>query len=106
MSLPELKSRDDIERIDYRPGKNVFKIVPHRGYHEVQVCGATGTVLNVAKRVDQIAEDIHDMSFFAENFKLYGLPIIAILLFCLGLTGICIYSVPVIRRWKYKRSKK
>jgi uncharacterized iron-regulated membrane protein len=105
LGIDELKTRDDIERIDYRPGKNVFKIVTHRGYHEVQVCGRTGDVLNVATRVDQIAEDIHDMSFFAENLKLYGLPIVAVLLFCLGLTGVCIYFIPVIRRWKFKRTR-
>ena len=105
LGIPELKTREDIERIDYRPEKNVFKIVTHRGYHEVQVCGRTGDVLNVATRVDQIAEDIHDLSFFEERIKLYGLPIIALLLFGLGVTGVCIYFVPVVRRWKYKRRK-
>jgi uncharacterized iron-regulated membrane protein len=105
LGIPELKSREDIERIDYRPEKNVFKIVTHRGYHEVQVCGRTGAVLNVAKRVDQIAEDIHDFSFFEERLKLYGLPLVAILLFALGVSGICIFFVPVIRRWKFNRTK-
>lgn len=105
LGIEELKTREDIERIDYRPEKNVFKIVTHRGYHEVQVCGRTGEVLNVAKRVDQIAEDIHDLSYFAERLKLYGLPIVAVLLFALGLSGICIYFIPVIRRWKFNRKK-
>lgn len=103
--IPELQTKEDIERIDYRPDKNVFKIVTHRGYHEVQVCGQTGEVLNVATRVDQIAEDIHDMRFFSDKLHLYGLPIVAILLFGLGVTGVCIFFVPVIRRWKFRHRK-
>ena len=105
LDIPELKSHLDIERIDYRPEKNVFKVVSHKGYHEVQVDGKTGEVLNVAKRVDQIAEDIHDFRFFADALHLYWLPVVAILLFALGCTGIVIYFVPVVRRWKFKRKK-
>ena len=105
LGIEELKKHVDIERIEYRPEKKVFKILTHRGYQEVQVCGRTGEVLNVAKRVDQIAEDIHDLSYFAERLKLYGLPIVAVLLFALGLSGICIYFIPVIRRWKFNRKK-
>src|SRR5678815_3140659 len=60
LGIAELRSRGDIDRIDYRPEKNVFKVVSTTGYHEVQVCGSTGKVLNVAKRVDQLTEDIHD----------------------------------------------
>ncbi len=103
LGIPELQSHEDIERIDYRPGKNVFKIVSHRGYHEVQVSGETGEVLNVAKRIDQMAEDFHDLSFFSEPLHLFGLPVVAVILFGLGVTGICIFFVPVIRRWRFRR---
>jgi uncharacterized iron-regulated membrane protein len=106
LGIPELKSKEDIERIDYRPEKNVYKIVAHRGYHEVQVDGKTGKVLNVAKRVDQMAEDIHDFRFFSEKLHLFGLPLVALILFGLGVTGVVIFAVPVFRRWKFKRSLK
>ncbi len=105
LGIPELRSHADIERIDYRPEKNVFKIVSLRGYHEVQVCGKTGEVLNVAKRVDQIAEDIHDLRYFSEKLHLIGSPAIAVLLFGLGVTGVTIFFVPVVRRWRYRRRK-
>lgn len=105
LGIPELQSKDDIERIDYRPEKNVFKIVSHRGYHEVQVCGATGEVLNVAKRVDQLTEDLHDLSYFAEALHLYGLPVVSLLLFLLGVTGVIIFFVPVVRRWRFRRTR-
>ena len=106
LGIPELRSKDDIERIDYRPEKNVFKIVTFKGYHEVQVDGKTGKVVNVAKRVDQLAEDIHDFRYFSEKLHLLGSPFVAILLFTLGATGLFIFFVPVVRRWKFKRSKK
>lgn len=105
LDIPELRSKDDIERIDYRPEKNVFKIVTHKGYHEVQVDGTTGEVLNVAKRIDQMAEDIHDFRYFSEYLHLFGSPTVAILLFGLGVTGLTIFFVPVVRRWRYKRKK-
>lgn len=105
LGIPELKSHEDIDRIDYRPGKNVFKIVSIEGYHEVQVCGKTGDVLNIAKRVDQMAEDIHDFRYFSEKLHLIGSPMVAVLLFGLGVTGITIFFVPVIRRWRFRRQK-
>lgn len=103
VGLPDLRSHEDIERIDYRPNKNHFKIVSLRGYHEVQVDGITGRVLQVAQRNDQLAEDIHDLSFFSDVLHGYGLPVIACLLFLLSATGIVIFSVPVFRRTKFKR---
>ena len=103
LNIPEIRTHLDIERIDYRPEKNVFKVVSLKGYHEVQDDGKTGEVMNVAKRIDQIAEDIHDFRFFADAMHLYWLPFVALLLFALGCTGIVIYFVPVYRRWKFKR---
>lgn len=104
--LPELKTHTDIDRIDYRPKGNVFKVVSKEGYHEVQVDGATGQVLQVARRNDQLAEDIHDLSFFADAAHDYGLPVIAVALFLLGLSGVCIFFVPVFRRWRFGRQNR
>jgi uncharacterized iron-regulated membrane protein len=105
LGIPELQSHVDIDRIDYRPAKNVFRIVSLSGYHEVRVGGESGDVLNVAKRVDQMAEDIHDFRYFSEQLHLFGSPIVAVLLFGLGVTGITIFFVPVVRRWRYRRQK-
>ena len=105
LNIPELRSMRDIDRIDYRPKSNVFKVVSKEGYHEVQVDGTSGKVLQVAKRNDQLAEDIHDMSYFADALHKYGLPVVAVILFCLAVTGIIIFTVPVVRRWRFKRSQ-
>jgi uncharacterized iron-regulated membrane protein len=105
LGIPELRSHTDIERMDYRPEKNVFKIVSQRGYHEVQVCGSTGKVLSVAKRVDQLTEDIHDFRYFADWLHLYWLPVVSGILLGLAMTGIAVYVVPYVRRARYRRSK-
>lgn len=105
LGIEEIRTIHDIERVDYRPDKNVFKIVSHRGYHEVQVDGSTGKVLNVAKRWDQLTEDIHDLRYFALFLRDWWLPIVAILLFTLGLSGVIIFFVPVVRRARYRRHR-
>ena len=101
--LNDLQSIEDIERMDYRPAKNVFKIRSERGYHEVQVSARTGEVLQVARRNDQLFEDIHDMSFFAEWLHTYWLPVVSVLLFSLAVTGVTIFTVPYIRRYRFRR---
>lgn len=101
--LPELKSVKDIDRVDYRPKDNVFKILSKEGYHEVQVDGKSGEVLNVAKRNDQFIEDLHDFSWFADAAHQWGLPVVALGLLFLASSGIGIFFVPVVRRWKHKR---
>jgi uncharacterized iron-regulated membrane protein len=105
LGIPELQTIHDIERVDYRPEKNVFKIVTHRGYHEVQVDGKTGEVLNVAKRWDQLTEHIHDLRFFSMILRDWWLPVVAVLLFLLGLTGVVIFFVPIVRRARFRRAQ-
>lgn len=96
--LPELKTMKDIDRIDYRPKNNVFKVVSKEGYHEVQVDGTSGRVLNIAKRNDQFIEDLHDFTWFHDLAHQYGLPVVATGLFFLAASGLGIFLVPIIRR--------
>lgn len=106
LGLPGLQTVDDIDRMDYRPGDNILKVVSKRNYHEVQVDMATGKVVQVAKRVDQLAEDIHDLSYFADSLHAYVLPVVALFLFFLGATGIVIFFVPIARRHRYRRQSR
>lgn len=101
--LAQIKSIDDIERIDYRPGKNVFKVVSSDTLWEVQVDGAKGEVVNVAFRTDQFIESIHDLSFLHDNVRAYFLPAVGAALMIMSGTGLAIYMVPVIRRARFKR---
>jgi len=103
VGIPELQSVTDIDRVDYRPKRNMFKVVSKEGYHEVQVDGKTGKVLQVAKRVDQFTEKIHDMSIFGDGFREFGLPIVGLGLLVLSITGIVIFFNPIWRRWLFKK---
>jgi len=93
-----------VDRVDYRPKDNIHKVLSKDGYLEVQVDGSTGRVLQSAVRNDQLTEDIHDLSFFAEFAHAWILPLVAIVLFFLSLSGIIMFFVPVYRRWQFKRS--
>lgn len=103
VGISDLKTLSDIDRIDYRPKSNIFKVVSKRGYHEVQVDGKTGRVLQVAKRNDQLAEDIHDLSFFHDLLKDWWLPVVAIALLAMSVTGVAVFVVPYVRRAKFRK---
>jgi uncharacterized iron-regulated membrane protein len=100
----ELQSLEDIDRVDYRPGDNIFKVISNDGYIEVQVDGKTGKVLSDSFRNDQLMEDIHDLSFFADLAHTWLLPTVAVGLATLAVTGITLFMTPVYRRWQFKKT--
>ena len=78
LNNPHLQTVNDVDRVDYRPKSNIFKVLSKQGYQEVQVDGKTAKVLSVSFRNDQLAEDFHDLSFFSDALKDYGLPLVAV----------------------------
>lgn len=88
--VPEMhvKSWDDVNRLDVRPGRGVVKVWLQNGY-EVQVDLGTGQILQVAYRRSDLIESIHDGSFFAGDWTKLGLFLPAgvalLLLWCGGL---------------------
>lgn len=105
LNLADMRDPSDIDRVDYRPKSNIFKVISKRGYHEVQVDGSNGKVLTHSFRNDQLVEDIHDFSFFSSWSRDWVLPGVAILLFGLAASGIGLFFTPVVRRWKFRRKK-
>jgi uncharacterized iron-regulated membrane protein len=105
LGIAELQTTKDIDRVDYRPKSNILKIVSKEGYHEVQVDGRTGEVLRVSHRMDQLVEDIHDLSYFSDWMNGYFLPVVGLGLFTLGLTGVVIFFVPVVRRFRFRAKR-
>lgn len=102
---PELSEIKEVDRVDYRPKDNVFKVVSKDGYREIQVDGTEGKIVSDAFRNDQLVEDIHDLSYFADATHQFVLPVVAVCLLFLSLSGIFIFATPIFRRWKYKRQK-
>lgn len=101
--FPDLAKWEHVDRVDYRPKDNIFKVVSRDGYREVQVCGATAKVLSASFRRDQMVEDLHDFSYFASVLRTSLGPVVAACLFLLGLSGIIVFFTPVVRRWRYRR---
>lgn len=67
-----VRTWDDVNRVDVRPGRGVAKVWLNSGY-EVQVDLGTGRVLHSAYRRSDLIEAIHDGSFFGGDWTKLGL---------------------------------
>lgn len=93
-TVEQIKITDwsQIERIDVRPSKGIFKIQVE-GNWEVQMDAETAQVLQVAFRRSGVIESIHDGSFFHEYAKLGLFLPAAIILLLLWITGIYLFGI-------------
>lgn len=105
VGLPELKTPEDIHRFELHVDKNVIKVTSKDGFKEVQIDAKTAKVLSVGDRNDSLLETIHDMSFFSPALHAWLLPVVAVSLFLLGISGAYMFSVPVFRRWKFRKGR-
>lgn len=105
-SVPEakIKSWDDIDRLDVRPGKGMVKVRCVNRW-EIQLDAVTGDVLQLAYRRSDLIESIHDGSFFHDVAKLWLFLPSALVLLVLWLTGIYLFFLPYYARWKKRRAK-
>tara|TARA_B100000929_G_scaffold284095_1_gene265950 strand:+ start:1333 stop:1881 length:549 start_codon:yes stop_codon:yes gene_type:complete len=97
-----LKTWEDIDRLDVRPGKGIIK-VRGKNHWEVQLNAQTGEVLQVAYRRTDTIEAIHDGSWFFEGAKLWVFLPAAILLFVLWVTGVVMLITTL--KSKYRKQK-
>jgi uncharacterized iron-regulated membrane protein len=102
--IPGLSKMEDIGRMEVHTEKNVIKVHSKDGYHEVQICGATGKILGKGRRWDQMAEHVHDLRIFHISLRDFVLPLAAIALFLLALSGAGMSMVPPFRRWKHRKT--
>jgi uncharacterized iron-regulated membrane protein len=95
-SLPDLgvRSWEDVNRLDVRPGRGVAKVTLNSGW-EVQLDLGTGSVLQTAYRRSDLIESIHDGSFFAGDWTKLGLFLpTGVVLLLLWLGGMWMWWVP------------
>jgi uncharacterized iron-regulated membrane protein len=95
----EVEDWEDIDRLDVRPAKGVLKVRCQNRW-EVQLDTKTGEVLQVAYRRSDLIESIHDGSFFHDEVKLWVFLPSAMVLGGLWVTGIYLFFLPHLAKWK------
>lgn len=103
---PNLKSVDDLDRVEIHASKGIYKLITSKGFAEIQVDAMSGEVLKTGIRNDQLFENIHDLRFFHPSLRTYVLPVVAVMLVTLGGTGLSIYITPIWRRRKFKQQSR
>lgn len=99
----EIKTWEDINRLDVRPSKGMVKVRAENDW-EIQIDLETGKVLQTAYRRSDTIETIHDGSFFHDYVKLWIFLPSGIVLLVLWLTGIYMFVLPYWARRKRKKA--
>ena len=105
VEVAELATWEELERVDFKPGKGVVKFVGTNDW-EVQVDTHTGSILQVSYRRSDFIESLHDGSFFGDGVKLYLFLPAGVVLFVLWLTGLYLFFLPHIKKSQKNRAKK
>jgi uncharacterized iron-regulated membrane protein len=100
---PDFRSVADIERVDFRPGKRVFRVHSEHHHSELQIGAVSGEVLNAGYRMSDLLEDIHDGSFFAGWVHTWLMPVYAGILLFMVFSGLWMWIDPKVRRARRKK---
>ena len=92
----------DIDRLDVRPSNGMLKVRAKNRW-EIQLDAASGDILQVAYRRSDLIESLHDGSFFHDQAKLWLFLPAAIVLLGLWLTGIYLFILPYLVKWKRRK---
>jgi len=104
--IPELEvdSWSQLARVDVKPGKGVVKFVAQNNW-EAQIDTHSGEILALSFRRSDIIESLHDGSYFADWVKLYVFFPSGLILLMLWGSGIYLFFLPHVKRWKRARAK-
>lgn len=89
---------EDIDRIDFQPGKRVFKVLSAHGYEELQVDAVSGAILSHDWRPSDLIEDLHDGSWFGDWVHAGPWILVPIALIFLSVSGIYLWIEPLLRK--------
>lgn len=96
-----IRSWDDVDRLDVRPGKGIVKIRSKTSW-ELQVDLRNGDLLASNYRRSDLIESLHDGSFFGDTSKLVIFLANGLILLGLWFTGMWLWYLPI----KVKQNKK
>jgi hypothetical protein len=100
----DVRSWDDIRRLDVRPDRGLVKVWLQNGY-EVQVDLGTGKVLQSEYRRSDLIESLHDGSFFGDTAKLEIFLPSGIIVLGLWVTGTWMWLLPIRNRRRVRQAK-
>lgn len=100
---PDFQRVEDIDRIDVRLAKRVYKVRSKHNHSELQVDATTGEILGQATRRSDFIESLHDGSWIGKPVHDYVMPIFAIALVFLVFSGIWLWLEPIVKRRRRKR---
>lgn len=96
---PAFAGPDDIDRIDFRLGRRVHKVRSQHEYLEVQVDAVTGAILSPpTPRRSDLIEQIHDGSYFADWVHGWVMPLTAVGMLTLTVSGLWVWIAPILKR--------
>lgn len=87
-------TKENIDRIEYRPTKGIAKVIFDTGSWEAQVDATSLKVFSVAKRNSDWIEKIHDGSIISELFKVISMNVLGIGLLVLIFSGLWLWFGP------------
>ncbi len=99
----DFRSRDDLDRIDVRPDKRVYKIRSKHNHTEIQMDAVSGAILSTDARTSDWLEEIHDGSWIGKPFHDYVMPLVAICVLFLAFSGLWLWITPMVRRRRRNR---
>ena len=107
--LPEAQSINDIDRIELRPAKRVYKVRLEAvdtwsSPVELQVDAITGEILNRGLRGDQLWMDVHSFAVFGTGAKLVTMVLAGLALLWLALSGLYLFFFPPWFRARKRRA--
>lgn len=95
---PAFGSLADVDRVDLRPDRRVYKVISRRGHAEIQVGAVSGDVLSVDVRRSDLLERLHDGSFFGGFVHRWLMPAVAVGTVVLVVSGAWVWLAPLLRR--------
>ncbi len=95
---PDFADVNAIDRIDFRPGKRVYKVRSRTRHSEIQVDAITGQVLNSSTRRCDFLEQLHDGSWFGAHMHDVMMPVVAVANVVLAVSGLYLWLGPKLRR--------
>ncbi|MED1466857.1 PepSY-associated TM helix domain-containing protein [Bacillus salipaludis] len=103
--LPGVTSVEDIFRIEYRPGLNVYQ-VRFNNSQDVQIDASTGKVLSTNPDYSTFIITLHDGSFFGNWYRYSALTFAGLSLILLSFSGYYMVGFPLYKRLKARKKAK